>query len=1016
MRKPPSTKVMEIFTEAATLDSGRRRAYLDGACHGDGELLAEVESLLLTQGRLSGFLGAPTVEGEQVIAGDKVPCDEAEFADDRVAVGRYQIIERIGEGGFGVVYRARQTDPIHREVALKIVKPGMDTRQIVARFESERQTLALMDHPNIARIIDGGATPDGRPYFVMELVSGVPITEYCDVHRLSIARRLELFSAVCQAVQHAHQKGIIHRDLKPSNILVIELDGAPVPKVIDFGIAKAMTPRPGEHTTYTEQRHFLGTPQYMSPEQAGAGHGDIDTRSDIYSLGVLLYELLTGATPFDPETLGESSFEQVHRMIREDEPPKPSARLRGMGALMADVAARRGLDGQKLCRSVARELDWIVMKALEKDRRRRYETVGALSEDVRRYLAHEPLLAGPPDTLYRVRKFTRRHRRSLLAAAAVLLALLIGLAGTTFGLIRAKRDRDRAEAALAQAQLVSSFLAEMLRYANPDQAQGKQVLVRDVLDRASRNIDQGALREQPLVEAGIRTTLAYAYDSLGLYPDSESHLRKALAIRQNLLGMENRQTAGSMAALAGEIEVREDHDSAEQLIRQALAIQERILGDKDLDTISSLGALGWILRGKGQTAEAEADLRKVVDLTRAVAPARDPMATALTNLGVLLMDKHDWEGAEPLLREALAINRKLHGERYRNVARNVSNLAVIHKGRGDLKGAEQYWLEALRLQRQILPADHPDTAWTLRLLGQVKESQGDLPAAEKYFRESLDMERKVFGGEHPIVLSVLEELSSVLEDADRDGEAIPLRRQALEIRLARETAALASHPNDPAHLAASGDLHIRNGDFRLAADELNRATTLNPTNHWYWFQTACLRCYLGDDAGYREACRQMLNLAAASNGAEIAERTAKACLLSPAPVADSARLNRLADQALASPSPYAAWFQLTKGLAEYRAGRYPEARNWFTKATALQSRWGTPTVGLLLAMTDLRLGNSGPARAAIESLLKEVDQKLPHPGAGDMGVGPENFLVFQIIRREAEASLELGDGATRPSR
>ena len=1014
MRKPPSTKVMEIFTEASAIDGGRRRAYLDRACQGDGELRSEVESLLITQGRLSGFLGAPTVEGEQIAAGDGPAGDEAEFAGDRVAVGRYQIIERIGEGGFGVVYRARQSDPIRRDVALKIVKPGMDTRQIVARFESERQTLALMDHPNIARIIDGGATPDGRPYFVMELVSGVPITEYCDAHRLSIARRLELFIAVCQAVQHAHQKGIIHRDLKPSNILVIEVDGAPVPKVIDFGIAKAMTPRPGEHTTYTEHRHFLGTPQYMSPEQAGAGKGDIDTRSDIYSLGVLLYELLTGGTPFDPQTLGESSFGQVHRMIREDEPPRPSARLSAMGALLADVAARRGLDGQRLRRSVARELDWIVMKALEKDRRRRYETVGALSEDVRRYLAHEPLLAGPPDTLYRVRKFTRRHRRPLLAAAGVLLALLIGLAGTTFGLIRAKRDRDRAEAALAQAELVSSFLADMLRSASPDRAQGKQVLVRDVLDRASRSIDQGALREQPLVEAGIRTTLAYAYDSLGLYPDSESHLRKALAIRQNLLGTENRQTAASMAALAGEIDVREDHDAAEQLIRQALAIQERILGDKDLDTIGSLGTLGWILRAKGQRTEAEAVLRKVVDLTRAVAPARDPMATALTNLGVLLMDKHDWDGAEPLLREALAINRKLHGERYRNVARNLSNLAVIHKGRGDLKGAEQYWLEALRLQRQILPADHPDTAWTLRLLGQLKASEGDLAAAEKYFRQSLDMERKVFGSQHPFVANVLEELSSLLEDAGRDSDAIPLRKEALEIRIVRETAALAAHPDDPGHLASLGDLHIRNGDFALALDELNRATTLNRTNHWYWFQTACLRCYMGDEAGYRDACRHMLDLAAASNGPEFAERTAKACLLSRAQV-DLDRLNHLADQALASPSPYAAWFQMTKGLAEYRAGRYAAARDWFNKAAALDSRWGTPTVRLLLAMTDFRLGSSASARAAIESLLKQVDQKLPRPGTGDLGVGPENFLVFATIRREAEASLGLGCASRRPS-
>ena len=1015
MRKP-STRVMEIFSEAATTDADQRRGYLDRACEGDDELRSEVESLLNTQERIDGFLGSPTVEGEQLARPEVSGLQSSlSIARDQALIGPYTLIERIGEGGFGVVYCARQNHPIRREVALKIVKLGMDTRQVIARFESERQALALMDHPNIARIFDTGATPDGRPYFVMELARGSPITQYCDDQRLTIPQRMDLFIAVCHAIQHAHQKGIIHRDLKPSNILVVQVDGLPVPKVIDFGIAKAMAPTLGEQTARTELRHVLGTPEYMSPEQAGAGNGDIDTRSDIYSLGVLLYELLTGATPFDPQALRQASLEQVHRIIREDDPPRPSARLSAMGPLLAEVAERRGLDGQKLRRTVARELDWIVIKALEKDRRQRYETVGALAEDVRRYLVHEPLLAGPPDTLYRVRKFTRRHRKPLLAAGAVMLALLLGLAGTTFGLVRAKRDRDRAEAALAQAEQISAFLTDMLRSANPDRAKGSQVLVREVIDRTSRSIEQGALKEQPLVEAGIRMALGGAYDSLGLYPDSESHFRKALEIRRRLLGTQNRQTAGSMASLAWEVCNRADFEEAESLIRQALAIQQKILGDKHLESIGSLNRLGSILRAKGDTAAAGGVLRQVVELTRSVAPHGDSLASSLTSLGVLLMDKKDWDGAEPLLNEALALDRKLHGELYRNVARNLSNLAVIHKGRGDLKGAEEYWFQSLRIQRQILPADHPDTGWTLRLLGQVKYAQDELPAAEKYFRESLDTERKVFGAQHPIVASILEELSNVLQDAGQPGEAISLRKQVMQIRLAREAAALAAHPNDAAHLAALATLHLRSGDFRQASDELNRATTLNPSDHWYWYMAACLRCYLGDSAGYREACHGMLDRFSASDRPEIADRTAKACLLWSTPATDLDRLNRLADRALAGPSAYAAWFQMTRGLAEYRAGRYRAAREWFTKASALDSQWGTPTVKLLLAMTDFHLGNTTAAHAGYRTVLDQVNRGFPKPGDDDLGVSPENFLVYQVLAREAATMFRDGAPTSGPS-
>jgi serine/threonine protein kinase/tetratricopeptide (TPR) repeat protein len=1016
MGKPPSTKVMEIFSEAAASDAARRGQILDRACQGDPELRAEVESLLTTQQRTGGFLAAPTVEEDQAAAaeGDGPGHEPDSLERDQVLIGRYNIIERIGEGGFGVVYHARQDHPISRDVALKIVKLGMDTRQIIARFESERQALARMDHPNIARIFDAGATPEGRPYFVMELVRGSPLTDYCDTQRLTIPQRLDLFMSVCHAVQHAHQKGIIHRDLKPSNILVVKIDGAPVPKVIDFGIAKAMEARVGDQTTCAEVRHFVGTPQYMSPEQAGAGTGDIDTRSDIYSLGVLLYELLTSATPFDAQTLRDASFEQVQRIIREKEPPKPSTRLTSMGPPLADVAERRGLDRQKLCRTVAGELDWIVMKALEKDRRQRYETASALAEDVRRYSAHEPVLAGPPDTLYRVRKFTRRHRKPLLVAAVVTLALLLGLAGTTFGLIRAKRDRDRAQAALAQAEQISSFLADMLRSADPDRAKGSQVLVRDVVERTSRSIDQGALKDQPLVEAGIRMALGGSYHSLGLFPDAEAQFRKALDIRMRLLGADNPETARTMIALASALGNRANFDEAESLTRRALAAQEHSLGAEHPDMVVSLMSLGMLHRSRQDWAGAEAIHRRALAMARRVAPGRDLTAGVLTDLGVTLLDEKNYDGAEPLFQEAIAINRKLHGDLFRNVPRNFGNLALVRRARGDLKGAEEYWGEALRIERQMLPPDHPDIAWNLRLLGQVKRQQGDFPAAERYFRESLEMERKIFGGQHPIVADILEDLAGTLRDEGHGDEANSFTRQSMEIRLSREAATLAAHPDEASRHSDIADLYLRLSRFGKALEHLNRAAALNPSNHWYWFELACLRCYLGDDSGYREACRQLLDRFADSRRTDIAERTAKACLLTTDPVGEIDRLNRLADRAVASGGPYVAWFQMCKGLVEYRSGHYAAARDWFSKAANVDSLWGTPTVKLLSAMTEFRLGNTAAAHAGYRAVLEDV-KTLPAPGGSDLGSSPENFLIFGIFQREAKGMFGEVAPTTHPS-
>jgi serine/threonine protein kinase/tetratricopeptide (TPR) repeat protein len=463
-----------------------RAAFLDEACAGDAELRRGVELLLRAHERAGPFLQEPA-------AGTVATVDEPIRESPGTVVGPYKLLEPIGEGGFGVVFMAEQQQPVRRKVALKVLKPGMDTRQVVARFEAERQALALMDHPHIAHVFDGGETPAGRPYFVMELVKGVPITDFCDQNRLGVRERLGLFVNVCQAVQHAHQKGVIHRDLKPSNVLVTVQDGAPLVKVIDFGIAKALGQQLTDKTMFTGFAQLLGTPLYMSPEQAALSNVDVDTRSDIYSLGVLLYELLTGTTPFDRERFRGADFDEIRRILREEEPPRPSTRVSTLGQAATTASTHRQSDPRRLSQLFRGELDWIVMKCLEKDRDRRYETANGLARDVERYLHDEPVLACPPSAWYRYRKFARRNKRALLTAAAVALAVLLAVGGLGWvardRLARQRETERGAAAALAQAE---GFLAEGDKQIdNPDRWQGTVGLAEAAVQRAEELLAAG---------------------------------------------------------------------------------------------------------------------------------------------------------------------------------------------------------------------------------------------------------------------------------------------------------------------------------------------------------------------------------------------------------------------------------------------------------------------------------------------------------------------------------------------
>ena len=487
----------EVFQVARRIESAeRRRAYLDQTCRDDATLRKQVEALLDAYEGSESFLEMPASE----FPARGQPVTERPGS----VIGTYKLLEMIGEGGFGIIFMAEQQRPVRRRVALKVIKPGMDTREVIARFEAERQALAMMDHPNIAKVFDGGTTESGRPYFVMELVQGVPITDYCDQCNLTTRERLELFVTVAQAVQHAHQAGVIHRDIKPNNVLVAMQDGRPAPKIIDFGVAKALNQRLAEHTLATGFAQMIGTPLYMSPEQAELSPLGADTRSDIYSLGVLLYELLTGTTPFDKDRLHEVSYDELRRIIRDEDPPRPSARLSTLAAdLATTVADHRRTDAQRLLQTVRGDLDWIALKCLEKDRTRRYATANGLVEDINRYLHDETVQACPPTAHYRFGKFARRNRIALITTAIVACSLLLGSVVSIWQATLARRAEVLAETRLKnetearqQASKISEALQQMLQAADPYEGKGTDYTVRQMLDDFSARLGNSLQRNR----------------------------------------------------------------------------------------------------------------------------------------------------------------------------------------------------------------------------------------------------------------------------------------------------------------------------------------------------------------------------------------------------------------------------------------------------------------------------------------------------------------------------------------
>jgi len=696
------------------------------------------------------------------------------------AVGRYRLQQRIGEGGMGEVWLAEQSEPIRRQVAVKVIRAGMDSERIVDRFEAERQALALMDHPAIATVFDGGTTPDGRPFFAMEYVKGEPITKYCDRHRLATRERLELFMRVCEGVQHAHQKGIIHRDLKPSNVLVTIRDDRPVPKIIDFGVAKATAQQLSERKLFTELGVLVGTPEYMSPEQAEMGGLDVDTRTDVYALGVLLYEMLTGTLPFASDELRKGGYSEIQRIIREQEPRRPSTRLTAADGDSAAAAFNRRSEPFRLAHDLRGDLDWITMRALEKDRTRRYPTANALAADVERHLRDEPVSAGPPSGAYRARKLFRRHRAAFLAGGAVALALLAGVVGTSWALMRAAAEAKEARRQAAIAEAVNDFLnVDLLAAVAPSakKGQGRDVTMREVLAVAAERLekdgrDGGRFASEPLVEADIRNAVGYAYRELGDYKAAEPHYLRTLELRRKALGEEHRRTLHARFQLGLLYWQMSRLAEAEPLVRGAYDAGQRTLGPDDSDALGYEAYLANLYRAQGRFKEAEPIYeRNLAAKRRVLGPEDESTLSTASSLGNLFQETGRYEKAEPLHREVLETSRRLHGEKDLATVAAMNNLGNDLALMGRFEEAEPIMRRTLELKLEIYGPDHPSTLNSVNNLGELDDQLGNDAEAESYHRRAFAARTRVLGPGHARTLQSQRCLAACLEAQGRHAEA-----------------------------------------------------------------------------------------------------------------------------------------------------------------------------------------------------------------------------------------------------